>query len=78
MLDFNGPVTLGNSTITTANAMTIRNTGTGKVTINNPGDSTFANGNVTTLDGGAAGIVLANPLTSAGTAGAEETESRAI
>ena len=54
-LNFNGPVTLANSSITGISL--IHNIGTGKVTINN--------GSIGgTVDGGTAGLVLTNPITS--------------
>ena len=55
-LNMNGAATLGNSSVTSAPSM-IQNVGAGKVTL--------TNGLITgTVDGGSAGIVLANPITS--------------
>jgi len=53
-INLNGTTTLGNSTVTSTGQ--IQNIGTGKVT--------FANGSVSNVDGGAAGLVLSNLIAS--------------
>ena len=60
LLNFNGPVTLANSSITSATSTaTIQNNGSAKVTINN------AAALAGTINGGSAGIVLNTTLTGA-------------
>ncbi|MDD4017403.1 MAG: autotransporter-associated beta strand repeat-containing protein [Kiritimatiellae bacterium] len=56
-LNLNGPAVLANSSVTSASPSLIQNIGAGKVTISN---DIIVTG--TTIDGGTAGIVLANTL----------------
>lgn len=61
-VNLNEPATLSNSSVTMNRGATIRNIGTGKLTIRNGSMGGGQGGAVVFLDGGTAGLVCLNPL----------------